>query len=225
MQLGSQGLTVNSGLSEWHVHRIFPARLLAVQKAGAATAHYEVDGKVYMSNTADPSIPAAMAKAVVGVTSLNNYFPHPLMNKHKGPSTLAPRFAPSASSTDSIAKVLHIPQFNFNDGFNEYFVAPGDFNTIYNVSPLWAQNIRGARQTIVVIEDTTMYEPDWQTFRTAFGLDGFAGTFTQVAPLNPAPGPNNCFPTNNSDEGEAALDAEWAGVARAGRRHRPGCEW
>ncbi len=48
------------------------------------------------------------------------------------------------------------------------------------------------------------------TFRTAFGLSGYAGTFSQVTPT----GTTTCTnPGVNGDEMEAALDAEWAGAA------------
>ena len=81
--------------------------------------------------------------------------------------------------------------------------------------PVWATGYRGAGQTIVVLEDTMMYEPDWTTFRQAFGLSGFAGSFAEVSPLPPetSASATNCFPSINGNESEAALDAEWAGVA------------
>jgi subtilase family serine protease len=203
--LESQGFTVNS---------VFPSGMLIEFSGTAADVrtafttqlhNYNVGGTTYLSNASDPSIPAALAPVVVGVVSLNNRFPHPLMHK---------RSEAANNPGAGMAKVLPaIPDFTFTDPTDGtfYAVAPGDFNTIYNVNPVWAQGITGLGQTIVVIEDTNIQNAsDVTTFRTAFGLSGFHGTFTQVHPTGAATCTN---PGVNGDEGEAALDAEWAGVA------------
>ena len=183
------------------------------QTFGTAIANFDVDGKTYLSNVSDPSIPAALAGVVKGVVSLNSYFPRPQMRKYDDPQWTAAR---RARNDAGMAQLLGLANYAFtgSNGTNQ-FVAPGDFNTIYNVGPVWSAGYRGAGQTIVVIEDTMMYAPDWQTFRQAFGLSSYAGTFTQVSPLPPngTPTQTNCYPSINGDEGEAALDAEWAGVA------------
>jgi hypothetical protein len=183
------------------------------QAFGTELANFGVNGTTYLSNTGDPSIPAALGGVVKGVVSLNNYFPRPQMHKYNDA-----RWSESRQSRDraTLSNILGLSDFTFTDSEgSELFVAPGDFDTIYNVNPVWAAGYRGGGQTVVVIEDTMMYAPDWQTFRQAFGLSGFAGTFNQVSPLPPnTPAPaTNCFPSVNSDESEAALDAEWAGVA------------
>jgi len=91
-------------------------------------------------------------------------------------------------------------------------VAPADFATIYDLDPLFAEGITGVGQTVVVIEDTLIKSTaDVASFRAAFGLP--AGTFNQVMPA----GSTTCAnPGENADEGEAALDAEWAGAAAPG---------
>ncbi len=92
-----------------------------------------------------------------------------------------------------------------------YAVAPADFATIYNLNPLFAAGLTGAGQTVVVLEDTFLANPsDVTTFWSAFGLSGFHGTFTQTTVAGAAACTN---PGVNGDEGEAALDAEWAGVS------------
>ena len=203
--LESQGFTVDN---------VFPSGMV-IEFSGTAgnvrTAfetqlhNYNVDGVTYLSNATDPSIPTALSPVVVGVVSLNNHFPHSLMRK---------RGAQKSNSGNGMAKALPaIPDFTFTDPTDGtfYAVAPADFNTIYNVGPVWSNNIRGLGQTIVVIEDTNIKNAsDVTTFRSAFGLSGFAGTFSQVHPTGTATCTN---PGVNGAEGEAALDAEWAGVA------------
>ena len=89
------------------------------------------------------------------------------------------------------------------------FVGPQDFATIYNLNPAWKAGYRGKGQTVAVVEDTFMKAADVTTFRKAFGLSGYAGTFSQVSPAGTVPCQN---PGINSNETEAALDAEWAGA-------------
>ena len=202
--LETQGFTVNS---------VFPSGMLIDFSGTAANVrmafgtqlhNYNVGGTTYLSNASDPSIPAALAPVVVGVVSLNNRFPHPLMHKRSEAAN-----KPGAG----MAKVQEVvPNFDITIGGTPYLaVAPGDFNTIYNVGPVWARGITGLGQTIVVIEDTNILNAsDVTTFRTAFGLSGFTGTFSQVHPTGTTACTN---PGVNGAEGEAALDAEWAGVA------------
>ena len=175
---------------------------------GTTMHNYVVDGQTYFSNATDPTIPAALSAAVVGIVSLNNHFPHSMSTKHQpNISKLKPQ-----PPNDKLTKAAPWqPAFTFTDtSQTEYAIAPGDFATIYNLGPVWASGYRGAGQTIVVVEDVTLKTPaDVGTFRTAFGLDSFAGTFSQSSPA----GTLTCTaPGVNGDESEAALDAEWAGA-------------
>lgn len=147
--------------------------------------HLSVDGKQHIGNMSDPQIPAALAGAVAGVVSLNDFMPHPA-NK---PRT----------------------NYTFSSGGSTYYaVVPADLAKIYNFSPQFSAGISGTGQTIVVIEDTNVYSTsDWTTFRSTFGLSGYtSGSFTQVHP-----GSNCTNPGTNGNDGEAILDAEWASAA------------
>ena len=152
---------------------------------------YLVKGEQHIANSTVAKIPAALASVVVGVSSLNDFMPKPL-------------FKP-------------LPSFSFKctgcpDGFDnteQYDEAPPDFATIYNVSPLYkaAKPITGSGQTVAVLEVTDIKSSDVATFRSAFGLSSYSGTFTQIHP-----GPGCSDPGTNGAEGEAALDAEWSGA-------------
>jgi subtilase family serine protease len=155
---------------------------------------YNVRGKHHIANSSDPQIPAALAPVVIGVASLNDFRPKPLMRKR-----------PSSNFT--------FPCTGCPDGFDntvQYDVAPPDFAKIYNVSPLYKGKhpITGKGQTVVVLEISNILASDVATFRSAFGLSSFSGTFSQI---HPGAGCSN--PGRNGEEGEAALDAEWAGAA------------
>jgi subtilase family serine protease len=153
---------------------------------------YNLHGEQHLANANDPEIPAALAPVVVGLNSLNDFMPK---------------------------SAAHRPKVNFSfrctgcpDGFNGvelYLVAPADFATIYNVNPLYKGNnpVTGKGQTIAVLEDTDMLSADVATFRAAFGLSSYRGTFRQIHP-----GQGCTDPGRNGDEFEAALDSEWAGA-------------
>jgi subtilase family serine protease len=105
-----------------------------------------------------------------------------------------------------------------------YGVVPDDLQTIYGMAPLYAAGISGAGQTIVVLEDSDVFDPaDWSTFRKTFGLSQRfpKGTFAQVNP-QPPPGSTKgaaCEdPGPFGDDFEAILDAEWASAAAPNAR-------
>ncbi|MGD0144962.1 MAG: protease pro-enzyme activation domain-containing protein, partial [Rhizomicrobium sp.] len=161
-------------------------------RAGFKTdIHYlNVKGVRHVANVADPQIPSALAPAVTGIVSLNDFRPNKLYR---------PR-----------------PKYTFKyNNFTYQPVVPADLATIYNLNPLFTSGITGKGETIVVIEDTNVYSTaDWTTFRSTFGLSGYtSGSFTTVHP-NTATSHNNCGnPGVNGDDGEAILDAEWASAA------------
>jgi sugar lactone lactonase YvrE len=147
-----------------------------------------VAGERHFANMSDPQIPAALLPAVTGVVSLHNFRPRPM---------LVPRPQYTASPTQTL-------------------VAPGDLATIYNLNPAFSGGYTGQGQTIVVVEDTDLYNGtgDWSVFRTIFGLTPQYpyGSLTQV---HPAPGAGSACddPGINGDDDEAAIDVEWASAA------------
>jgi len=153
--------------------------------------HLNVNGVAHIANMSNPQIPAALAPAVAGVVSLHDFTPRPM---------LKPR-----------------TNYTFTSGGNTYeAVVPADLATIYNFNPLFSSGITGTGQTVVVIEDTNVYNTsDWSTFRSKLGLSSYtSGSFTQVHPA-PKSGTNNCSNPGvvSGNDGEATLDAEWASAA------------
>jgi subtilase family serine protease len=153
-----------------------------------------VKGVPHIANMSDPKIPAALASAVHGVVSMNDFRPKPL-NK--------PR-----------------PQYSYPiSGGEEYALVPGDLATIYDINPVYNAGITGRGQTIVVVEDTLLYSTqDWYAFRQTFGLDKKfpRGSLNQVQPqpYGGSKGSPSCAnPGVNGADSEAALDVEWASAA------------
>jgi subtilase family serine protease len=203
--LEGHGFTVDS-VSKSRMFVEFTGTAGQVREAFHTEIHnLVVKGKSHIANMSDPRIPAALAPVVLGVHALHDFMPHP-MHIDRGAVRRDPK-------TGAWGLDKSNPSFTVNDGSSGtfYAVAPADFATIYNLNPLFSAGYRGAGQTVVVIEDTNIKNTaDVTSFRTAFGLSGYAGTFSQVHPT----GKTTCTnPGVNGAEGEAALDAEWAGAS------------
>ncbi len=183
--LQSHGLTVN---------RVAPSGM-SIDFAGSAAAiagafHTSLHtvsfaGETHIANMSDLTIPAALSPVVRGAT-LSNFFPKPNMVK------------PS-------------PGFTLPTSPTFYAVGAQDFATIYHVMPLrsaatnlFGEPITGTGATVAVVEQTDISATDWTSFRTKFGLGGYAGTLSISHPGGCAD------PGFTGDEGEAALDAEWS---------------
>jgi subtilase family serine protease len=140
----------------------------------------QVKGEQHFANMSDPKIPAALAHAVVGVVSMNNFKPR-AMNERRTNYTFA------------------------GCGANCYALVPADFQTIYNVSPVYTAGFTGKGETVVVVEDTNSFGTDWATYQKTFGLTSYGGTLTTVHPNSAG----NCTnPGTNGDDIEADLDVE-----------------
>jgi subtilase family serine protease len=170
----------------------FSGTAAQVRKAFRTEIHnLDVRGKKHVANMSDPEIPVALAPAIVGVVSLNDFRPRPMNH-------------PRANYTFS------------SGGITEQALVPADLATIYNLNPLFNGGYSGQGQTVVAIEDTNLYKTsDWTTFRATFGLSGYSsGSLTTVHPAPPS-GLNNCANPGvvPGNDGEAILDAEWASAA------------
>ena len=199
-------------ITEWlaahgfSVEAVLPSRMVIefsgtagdVREAFHTEIHnLDVNGVHHIANMSDPKIPAALAPAVEGIASLNDFRPHPLYKLHKN----------YTFGTDSC-----YPINSEGSGGPCYAVVPADLAKIYNFTAAFKAGITGLNQTVVVIEDTDVYNTaDWTTFRTTFGLSKYSsGTFTQIHPQ----GSLTCTdPGVNGDSGEAILDAEYSSAA------------
>jgi subtilase family serine protease len=189
--LESRGFTVNS-LAPGGMTIDFSGTAAQVREAFHTEIHYlTVNGARHVANMSDPQIPAALAPAVAGIVSLHDFSPRPHRRVHA--------------------------DYTFTSQGSTYqAVTPGDLAVIYNLNPLFSAGITGKNQTIAVVEDSDLYRTtDWYTFRSTFGLTKYtAGTLTAVHP-EAASGVNNCRVPGvaNGDDGETAVDAEWASAA------------
>jgi len=147
----------------------------------------DVAGGLYFANMSDPQIPAALLPAVTGVVSLNNLKPHPM---------LVPRTQYTVSSHYSL-------------------IVPGDLATIYNLNAAFAGGY------------TARDRPSsWSRIRTFTTVPAIGAYSERPSGWNRYPngslttGPPGAWEGRrlhrsrvNGDDGEAALDVEWASAA------------
>ncbi len=200
--LTSRGLTVNSLTPNMTID--FSGSAKAVSQAFHTEIHnLNANGQPHFSNTTNPKIPAALAAAVLGPVALHDFKPHKLTSKIKPP----------------------VAQYTVNSSYQ--LVVPGDLATIYNYNPLFNAGLSGQGQTVVVLERTDLYNNgDYNAFRKVFGLTkNFPkGKLVVVHPqpsgsgstVNGVPiAPETCSDPGvvTGDDGEAAVDVEWASAS------------
>jgi uncharacterized protein (TIGR03437 family) len=146
---------------------------------------YLVDGEKHFANASEPSVPAAFASLVKGIRGLNDFRMKPRLRT-------------------SLAKPKYTAGWCDN-----YCVAPDDFATIYDVTPLYNAGINGTGQKIAIAGQVEVNLSDIEQFRSMFNL-----------PVNDpqmllVPGSRNPGSSNSGDLAESDLDLEWSGaVAR-----------
>jgi subtilase family serine protease len=210
--LGAQGFQINTVYPSGMVID-FSGNAGQVRNAFHTAIHnLDVNGDHHIANVSDPQIPEALAPVVAGVISMHDFRPHKM-------SRAANRARPAVDAgSDGSGNGDHV-QYTFTQSGQVYqAMVPADLATIYDFNPLFAKGITGKGQTIVVIEDTNLYNSnDWNTFRSAFGLSQYTTGSLLTKQPPPASGTNNCLaPGVNGDDEEAILDAEWASAAAPG---------
>jgi subtilase family serine protease len=165
---------------------------------------YMVNGQQHWANASDPQIPVALAPAVAGVLSLNNFPAQPMLHNAGAMSR--------DKSSGQITPVKPSTTLNGNCGVQNhcYGVGPYDFATIYNVAPLWNATpaIDGTGQTIAIVGETDINPQDVADFRNYFGLPPVT---LNVIHDGPAPGI-----LSNGEETESDLDVEWSSAVAKG---------
>jgi Pro-kumamolisin, activation domain len=207
--LQSQGFTVLKSARGRNAV-MFSGTAAQIQSAFNTEIHrYSVNGESHVANATPIQIPAALGGIVTSIRGLNNFRFKPMyVRAHPGPH---PRY------TTSI------------DGEPDYFLAPGDIATIYDIYPLYNATtpIDGTGQQLAIIGQTDVYLADINDFRSGFGFSTIPTTGSSVCTTNssgiivePCNTPNFEYILVGTDEGvspfgdieEADLDLEWSGA-------------
>jgi subtilase family serine protease len=191
--LASQGFTITS-VARGGLFIQFSGTVEQAQKAFSTEIHTVlVHGEQHIANMTEPSLPKTIAAITAGISGLDDF----KANAHVNPA--------AALSKPSAANKIFKPLYT--SGSTNY-IAPGDFYTIYDESPLLTSNIKGTGVSIVVAGQTDIYPADIAAFQKAAGLANKPAT---VQLYGGDPG----F-TNNVDLLGSEQAIEWTGAVAPG---------
>jgi subtilase family serine protease len=195
--LKDQGFTV-TGIANGRQFVSFSGTVAQVNQAFGVTLHkVQWNGEQHFSNLSDPVLPAALANVVQSVVGLNDFHPH----------------------SRAIHRIIQKDaKYSGSNGYGN-LIAPGDFYTIYDESPLLTAGtpINGSGVTIGVMGQVDVYTTDLTAFRTAAGLST-TNLPTQVSEGTTPPAPSSTIcasssaPSSCGDLEESTLDLEWSGA-------------
>jgi pseudomonalisin len=146
----------------------------------AGMRRYKVQGLAHLANSRDPQVPAALADSVAGVVSLHDF--------RRG------------SAIRSLRKAKSAPLYSAGA---THYLFPADFATIYDLNPLYGQQVAGSGIAIAIAGRSNIKLSDVATFRSISGLS--ANSPTVVLPAS-----NPGFVAG--DQVESTLDVEWSGA-------------
>ena len=159
MWLESQGFT-NIDVARSRTWISFSGTAGQVRNAFQADIHrYNVGGQLHFANANEPTVPAAIASVVSGVSGLTDFHMQPRLRKVT-------------------------PQLN--NGTSRHNLAPDDIAAIYNVAPLYRDGVDGTGQSIVVVGQSAVRTADITRFRTTFNLPTI--NLTQILATRRSPG-------------------------------------
>lgn len=211
--LGAQGLRVDS-VSNSRTRIRFSGS--AGQIAGAfATSmrYYDAGGEKRIAAASSAAIPAAFADAIASIQGLD------AISFKRTLHMSAPRRSAVTSPAATYCPGGGAPC--------QHSIFPSDFSAIYNLAPLYQQNLRGAGETISIVGRERIYQADIDNFNDLAGTDVPPPT-TIIPPDGSDPGtPLSTCPDATQhgcgnpadqvgDQSEATLDVQRAGSVAPG---------
>jgi hypothetical protein len=211
--LGAQGLRVDS-VSNSRTRIRFSGSASDVAAAFATSMrYYRAGNEKRIAATSSAAIPAAFADAIASIEGLDTV-----------------RFQRSSHVSAPRRSVLASPAATYCPGGSapcQHSIFPADFGVIYNLNPLYQQNLKGAGQTISIVGRERIYQPDIDHFNDLAGTSVPTPT-TIIPPDGTDPGTplSTCPDTTQrdcgnpsdqvGDQAEATLDVQRAGSVAPG---------
>lgn len=141
----------------------------------ASIHRYTVNGETHFANAVDPQGPEALSGIAGAFLGFNDF--------HLSPA----------------ARLL-TPEYNSGA---QHYIAPADFSTIYDLTPIQQSGLDGAGQSIAIVGESDVLASDLAAFRARYGLPVNAHKMLLYSGVDPG---------YNEAEVEGALDLEWAGA-------------
>jgi subtilase family serine protease len=134
-----------------------------LRKAFGTEIHqYDVNGETHYANATEVSIPAALAPLVRGVSPLNDFRAKPYV-KVRGTALYSP-------TTRKATPEWTAPNDFGTPNPNIYLLAPEDFATQYDLGPLYQAGVKGAGETIGIINESNIDVSQVNAYQQLFGL-------------------------------------------------------
>jgi len=185
---------------------MFSGTAAQIQSAFSTEIHrYSVNGEQRIANAMPVSIPSALSGVVTGVRGITSVRFKPMYVR------ASPSIHPHYTTTI--------------DGTTDYFMAPGDIATLYDLTPLYtaATPIDGTGQQLAIVGQTDIYLADINDFRSGFGLATIPSSCTTDSSGivdQPCDTTNFNYILVGTDYGvspfgdliESDLDLEWSGA-------------
>jgi subtilase family serine protease len=210
--LETQGMTVLR-VARGRNAIIFSATAGQIQSAFNTEIHrYNINGEDHIANAFPISVPYALSGVITEVRGLTNFRMKPMyVRAARGSASIHPHYTTTIS------------------GNTDYFLAPGDIATLYDLTPLYTATptpINGTGQKLAIVGQTDVYLADLNDFRSGFGLStipttgaGACATNSSGVVITPCDTTyfsyilaGSDFGVSSSDVIEADLDLEWSGA-------------
>ncbi|MET0231015.1 MAG: S53 family serine peptidase [Rhodanobacteraceae bacterium] len=211
--LGAQGLRVDS-VSNSRMRIRFSGSASQIASAFATSMrYYDAAGEKRIAATSSAAIPAAFADAIASIEGLDS------VKFQRTLHASAPRRSAATSPAATYCPGGGAPC--------QHSIFPADFSAIYNLNPLYQQNLRGAGETISIVGRERVHQPDIDHFNDLAGTD-LAPPTTIIPPDGTDPGtPLSTCPDSSQhgcgnpadqvgDQAEATLDVQRAGSVAPG---------
>ncbi|HEV2198754.1 MAG TPA: protease pro-enzyme activation domain-containing protein [Bryobacteraceae bacterium] len=205
----------------------------AIEQAFNTQIHqYSLNGALYRSNTADPSINGPAGGLIAAITGLDDYGFEPQIAVAHSPEGVAVTPTPLGVSPQGVffeAQCFRAPEVDFFAAGattatytgNRYGsditsgppdlppcgYAPAELQTAYNLNPLYAAGLDGTGETIVITDayGSPTIEQDAAAFAAVYGLPPINLQIAKAPGLSHNPGD-----TKRNWDVETTLDVEWA---------------
>lgn len=199
--LESQGLKIGT-IPAGRDYLPFSGTKPAVEAAFRTQIHlFSINGERHYSNIIDPGIPATFGSVISTVRGLNDFYPKPSVKLRA--ALAATRAARSSQPS------FYIPGAVVFGYLIPGFVGPADAANIYDLTPLYANNVTGKGVTVAITAQSDINPSVLSAYWSTLGVNQ-SQSFTSI-PVPPADGGSDPGQTNDGNEDEAYLDTEIIG--------------
>ena len=161
---------------------------------------YRVNNEIHYANAADLAVPEALAPLIRGVSPMNDF----RLKSYARPVGPASYSHKTGKATPLLTGATNIGSY-FTLGSAFFAIAPEDFATQYNLTPLYQSGVKGSGQTIGIIGGSNINLALTNAYRQLFHLSG-SGPRVVIDGGDPGIGP---LPDSDL---EAYLDVELSGA-------------